>query len=399
MKYIRQFIFLRDVLGLACTAFGGPQIHLAMFFKVLVKKRGYISEEELLNIFSFCQILPGPASTQTITAVGFRLGGPRLAFLTLLVWIFPAVTLMTLAGIVMSYFHFQEIPLHITKYLEPIAIGFVVFAAVKISMMVLKTRLSVLLCVITAILGFVISSPAIFPITLLLCGAITGLNYKKEEIRLKSEKLRIQWANLVLFAAIAIGSALLGHFTRGLPDYKSFNLAVRLFENFFRNGSLVFGGGQSLIAVLHKQFVEFKGYLSPDEFLSGYALLQILPGPLFSFSSYVGALAMREYGLNGQIVGGLVGAAGTFLPGTILIFFIIRFWDKVKNNRVMRASLEGINAASAGILIATVFLLSRSVEINLVNAGIMTATFLLLYFTKLPPPLLVLAGVLAGFVF
>lgn len=398
MNQIRQFIFLKDVLGLACTAFGGPQVHLSMFFKVLVKKRGYISEEELINLFSFCQILPGPASTQTITAVGFRLGGSRLAFLTLLVWIFPAVTIMTTAGIAMSYFHFQHIPLNFAKYVEPIAIGFVIFAAVRISLLVLKTKLSVVLCLLTAVLGFCIKSPAIFPISLLLCGAITALQYKKEEVKIPTQKVKIEWANLVLFVAIAAGSAVLGHVTRSLPQELPINLAIRLFENFFRNGSLVFGGGQSLIAVLHKQFVQFKGYLSADEFLSGYALLQILPGPLFSFSSYVGALAMRNYGLNGQIIGGIVGAAGIFLPGTILIFFVIRFWDKVKSNSVMRASLEGVNAGSAGILIATVGLLSQSIEINWLNIGIAAVTFLLLQFTKIPPPFLVIAGVVAGFV-
>jgi chromate transporter len=397
MKHIRHFIFLKDVLGLACTAFGGPQAHLSMFFKILVKKRAYLSEQELIDLYSFCQILPGPASTQTITAVGFRLGGPRLAFLTLLVWVLPAVSVMTAAGIMLSYLHLKNIPVHFTKYLEPIAIGFVIYAAVKISILVLKTRLSIVLCMLTAALGFVIKSPAIFPIALLLCGAITALQFKKEPLTITQEKIKIEWANLILFATIALGSAILGYFTRSLPDNLPINLAIRLFENFFRNGSLVFGGGQSLIAVLHKQFVEFKGYLTADEFLSGYALLQVLPGPLFSFSSFVGALAMRHYGLNGQIIGGIVGAAGIFLPGTILIFFVIRFWDKVKHNNVMKASLEGINAGSAGILIATVFLLSQTLEINWLNIGITIATFLVLQFTKLPPPFIIVAGVVAGF--
>ena len=102
VQRIRYYDFLRDVLTLALTTFGGPQAHLAHFHKVLVEKRKYITEEELMEINSLCQILPGPTSTQTLTAIGFKIGGPNLAYLTLLVWILPAVILMTAAAIFMS---------------------------------------------------------------------------------------------------------------------------------------------------------------------------------------------------------------------------------------------------------------------------------------------------------
>jgi chromate transporter len=99
---VRYYDFLRDVLVLALSTFGGPQAHLAHFQKVLVEKKKYITDEELMEINSLCQILPGPTSTQTLTAVGFKIGGPNLAYLTLLVWILPAVILMTAAAIFMS---------------------------------------------------------------------------------------------------------------------------------------------------------------------------------------------------------------------------------------------------------------------------------------------------------
>src|SRR6187402_291211 len=99
IRNVRYYIFLKDVLMLAVTTFGGPQAHLAHFQKILVDKRKYLSEEDLLEINSLCQILPGPTSTQTLTAVGFKIGGPNLAYLTLLVWILPAVILMTAAAI------------------------------------------------------------------------------------------------------------------------------------------------------------------------------------------------------------------------------------------------------------------------------------------------------------
>ena len=93
---LRYYIFLKDVLKLSLTTFGGPQAHLAMMLRLLVEKRRYISEKELIELNALCQILPGPTSTQTLTAIGFQVGGPNLAYLTLLVWITPTALLMTL---------------------------------------------------------------------------------------------------------------------------------------------------------------------------------------------------------------------------------------------------------------------------------------------------------------
>lgn len=387
---------MKDVLGLALTAFGGPQVHLTYFFKILVHKRSYLSEHELLNLYSFCQILPGPASTQTITAVGFRIGGPRLAFLTLLVWILPAVTCMILAALAIAHFDLKGSGMHFTKYLEPIAIGFIVFAAIKLGKLAIKDYFTTILFSMAILLAYLVQNPAIFPVILIFCGLIAAIKHKKNKPEEKFQKFAIEWDNLILFLGIALGSALLGHLTRYLPNGDFVSLTLRLFENFFRNGSIVFGGGQTLIAVLHKQFVEFKGYLSNEEFLSGYALIQVIPGPIFSFSSYVGSLAMRQYGAYGQIVGGVVGAIGIFLPGAILIFFVIRFWDKVKSNSILMAAIIGVNAGSAGLLAITAFILSKSVEVNLINALVVAFTFFLLQFTKFPAPLIIVIGLLAG---
>jgi chromate transporter len=176
-----------------------------------------------------------------------------------------------------------------------------------------------------------------------------------------------------------------------------------LFENFYRNGSLIFGGGDALSAYFYKEFVEFKGLLTKDQLLTGFAIQKTLPGPLFSFSSYVGALAMKQYGLPGLICGGIIGAAGIFLPGTILIFFLIRIWDKLKQNRVVKASLEGINAASAGVVTATGLVLFWPImdlptAEAFTNVLIIVATVAVLIFTKVPPPYIILVGLLAGLI-
>ncbi|WP_317238925.1 chromate transporter [Hymenobacter sp. 5516J-16] len=176
---------------------------------------------------------------------------------------------------------------------------------------------------------------------------------------------------------------------------------MRLFENFYRNGSLVFGGGQVLAPLFYTEFVEFKHYLTAEEFLSGLGMVQALPGPNFSFAAYIGALAMRRdgSGLDGQLLGALVGAVGIFMPGTLLIFFLIRFWDQLKRYRVIKASLEGINAVSAGLVCAATFLLYHPLPDTSVNLILIAATFLVLLWDRVPSYLIVLVALGAGIVF
>ena len=386
---LRHYIFLRDVLILALTAFGGPQAHIAMMFKLLVEKRRYLTDKELIELNALCQILPGPSSTQTLTAIGFRLGGPNLAYLTLLVWVIPAFVFMTLAALVVTYLQSQQISMHFMRYIQPMAVGFVAFAAYRISSKVIESKTGIVLMVISAILSYFFRSPWVFPVLLLAGGAVTAIKFKKHPLE-QDKKLEVEWSNFLLFGAVFIAAAVLGSITKWR--------AILLFENFYRNGTLVFGGGQVLIPLLFTEFVEFKRYLSSEEFLSGYALLQALPGPVFAFTPYIGALAMREYGIGGQILGSLVGTAGIFLPGTFMIFFVIRFWNGLKKYRVVKASLEGINAVSSGMVCAAAILLFHPLETNFLNLGIVVATFAILLWTKIPAPFLIAFGLLMGII-
>jgi chromate transporter len=127
-------------------------------------------------------------------------------------------------------------------------------------------------------------------------------------------------------------------------------------------------------------------------------LAQAVPGPVFSFSSYIGALSMREWGVGGEILGAIMSAAGIFLPGTFLIFFVIRIWDSLKKFRPIRASLEGINAANAGLVAAAAVLLFQPLDNTVTNFGFMIATFCLLAFTKLPAWSIIATGLVLGFV-
>ncbi len=355
----------------------------------MVKKRRYLTEEELVELNALCQVLPGPTSTQTITALGFRIGGPNLAYLTLLVWIFPAFVIMTVFGVLISHFQETQVSLDFTKFIQPMAVGFVAYAAYMISTKIVKTYEAGAIMIVSAILSFMLKSPFVFPVLLIGSGALTAIKFKAQPMEEK-DKLKVNWSNFILWASVFIAIAVLGHLTRELP--------IRLLENFYRNGSLIFGGGQVLIPLLYTEFVEFKGYLSSSEFLTGFAAVQTVPGPVFSFSSYIGALSMREYGLGGEILGSILATIGIFLPGTFFIFFVIRFWEQLKKYRIVRASLEGISAASAGMVIAAAFLLFQPIEPDFVNMAMIISTFLLLMYTRIPPPFIILVGLLAGFI-
>lgn len=390
MRKIRYYIFLKDVLILAVTAFGGPQAFLVLLMEVMVKKRNYITEEELIELNALCQILPGPTSTQTVSAIGFKIGGAKLAYLALLVWCLPAVILMTGVGITISHLQVKSISIEFTRFILPIAVGFVAFAAYKISNRVLYSKTGISLFAISIVFSYYFKSPYLFPALILTGGAVTAFKYKRHPEEKNNEKFKIEWSNFLLWVAVFLFAAGLGAITRALP--------ILLFENFYRNGSLIFGGGQVLIPLLFTEFVEFKRYLSSQEFLSGYAFAQAIPGPVFSFSAYIGALASRDYGLFGEVLGGLFAAAGIFLPGTFLIFFVIRFWDKVRKYRVIRASLEGVNATSAGMVAAAAVLLFQPLEAGFLNISLVICTFALLFFTRIPAAAIIAVGLIAGFI-
>jgi len=389
------------VLWLALTTFGGPQAHLGHFQKVLVKKRNYLSAAELMELNSLCQILPGPSSTQTLTAIGFKIGGPNLAYLTLLVWILPSVLFMAFAGIFLSTIQEKDFSLEFTRFIQPIAVGFVSYAAYSISLKTIHTKTGGIIMVAAALVSYFIQTPFVFPAILLVAGLSTALKFKNQPKEIK-KKIEVQWSNFLLWIGVLLLAAVMGGITKARP--------VLLFENFYRNGSLIFGGGQALTPLLYTEFVkkeaeprrrvEFrkKEYLNHDEFLSGYAVAQSLPGPVFSFSAFIGSLAMREYGFGGELLGALMSAAGIFLPGTFLIFFVIRFWDSLKKYRAVRASLEGLTAASAGLVAAAAIILFQPLDNTFMNFAFTIGTFGILTFTRIPAPVIIVIGFLLGFI-
>jgi chromate transporter len=206
IRTLKRIVFLKDVFLLAISGFGGPQVHFVMFMRRLVHKKRYITEEELKELNSFCAMLPGPTSTQTITSIGFKLGGPLLAFFTLAVWIIPASVLMFLLAVLLSTYGSHHISLDFLKFVQPMAVGFMVFAALRISRMFARSTLEWGLLFLSAALAILIRSPFVFPLILMFGGFISNLQSKKRDAGRYHIK-NVHWDNFILFISIFLVSA------------------------------------------------------------------------------------------------------------------------------------------------------------------------------------------------
>lgn len=385
----RHLVFLLDVFSLALTAFGGPQIHFTMIHRKLVVKRKYITEAELKELNSLCNMLPGPTSTQTITAIGYKMGGPMLAFLTLAVWVLPATFIMGAFAILLYLLELDNPKLHFLKYIQPMAVGFIIYAAYKIKDLFVTRTHHWVLMLLSAIAAILSNTPYVFPLLLIIGGAVSNFVNRSNYADVKPIR-NIQWSNFALFLGIFLAAAALGALTK--------NTGFLIFENTYRYGSIVFGGGHVLIPMMYNQFVEFKHYLTSSEFLAGVGILQAIPGPVFSFATFTGSLALKEYGVLGMMAGGAIGTVAIFLPGILLIFFIYPMWTQIKNFSPVKNAIEGINATSAGLVIASAYLLFKPVEVNEMNMLVMIATLFILLTTKIPNPVIVIMCILAGLI-
>ena len=394
----KQLLFIKDVFLFTLTAFGGAQAHISLLLKYFVKNNHYISEEDLLELNALAQVLPGPASTQTLVGIGYKVGGLKLALITFLIWIIPSAAVMTFAAVSFAKLDQKAEFMVILKYIQPVALGIVAFGAYNLSRKVLITQVSVFLAVSAVIATLVLRNAYVFPLAILVGGMISSaLDTPREEsdIRVKLFS-NINRQKLIYFIGVLLILALLGAI---INRTSPFSLPIRLFENFYRNGILIFGGGQVLVPLMFTEFVQMKHYLTSQEFLSGFALQQAIPGPTFSFTSYLGTLSMKTfgYGIYGQIIGGIVGVLGINLPGLILVLFIVPFWEDLKKITRIKYSLSGINAVSVGFIIAAFILLIKPVGLDLLSVSIIVITFLILNFTKISPPFIVLAGILLGY--
>src|SRR6201996_4650053 len=396
----RQFLFMRDALLYTFSAFGGPQAHVAILLREFVEKRRYVTEEELMELMTLAQLMPGPSSTQTLVGVAYKVGGLSLAIITFIIWILPSAAIMCMAAISYKMFAGQAKFTDILRFVQPMAVGIVAYATYTFANKFLKSRVSVMLAIGSLIVTLILQNPYAFPILILLGGIVSSaMETHQQENELRGKLFsNVNPNKVAYFIGILLLFAVLGAI---IKQTSSFSWPIRLFENFYRNGILIFGGGQVLVPLMYTEFVELKHYLSSSEFLSGYALQQVLPGPTFSVTSFVGGITLgnKGYGIAGEILGSVIAVIGINLPGMILILFIVPFWDDLKKIARIKNSLSGINAVAVGFMATAFILLVRPFALDWMAFGLMAGSFCLLYFTKIKTPIVIIIGVILGLMF
>jgi len=396
----RQLLFIRDTFFYTFSAFGGPQAHVAILLREFVEKRKYVTEEELMELMALAQLMPGPSSTQTLVGVAYKVGGLRLAIIAFLIWILPSATIMCLAAIGYRKFAGQTRFADVLRFVQPMAVGIVAYATYTFAHRFIKTRVSAMLAIGSLIVTLILQNPYAFPLLILLGGIVSSaLETQPQEDALRVKLFsNVNPRKVGYFVGILLLFAVLGAV---IKQTSVVSLPIRLFENFYRNGILIFGGGQVLVPLMYTEFVEVKHYLTGSEFLTGYALQQALPGPTFCFTSFVGGMVLgnKGYGITGQIIGSLEAVIGINLPGLILVLFIVPFWEDLKKITLIKNSLSGITAVAVGFMATAFILLARPFGTDWLAYLLMICTFLLLKFTKIKTPIVIIIGIVLGLIF
>ncbi len=419
MILLRHIPFLKQVLLFSITAFGGPQGHYGMMMKTFVNKRRDVTDVELLEFNAFCNMLPGASSTQTITLIGYKRGGLSLAFLTLLIWILPASTIMGGLSFLIDYLQDRSLPTRIFHFVQPMAVGFIMFSAWRLLGISIKNTITKIILVAVSIATFfAFKTPWVFPAVIVLAGVTT--NFSKVRIpTMFIPNRKIKWGNLLIFFLIFI---IAGYTSEMATRHNWKNKKLyNLFENNYRFSSLVFGGGDVLMPMMYEQYVvrplskkvvEAKRdvlKMNKNDFLTGYGIVRAIPGPVFSIGSFTGGMMLRKDGNKfEQLMGCVLGTVAIFLPSALLVLFFFPVWNNLKRYAVIYRSLEGINAAVVGIMFGSIFYLMKdffyeSILENRFDGWlsliISFITFIVLHKTKVPAPIIVICCLAIGLLY
>lgn len=365
-------------LALGLTSFGGPVAHLGYFRTEFVTKRHWLSETDYADLVALCQFLPGPASSQVGIGIGRMRAGLAGAVAAFVGFTLPSALLMVgfAWGAVALEGPWVEGALHGLKLAALAVVAQAVWAMGR-SLAPDWTRRGVV--AVAALLALFVASPFL-PLLLIAAFGLLGWTLApkdaaKAEFRPDRKALLPLGAFLLLLAALPL-AALNG------------NPWLVIAEKFYRTGSLVFGGGHVVLPLLEQEVVR-TGPMSRELFLAGYGAAQAVPGPLFSFAAYVGALLPAP-------VSGIAGAAlalgAIYLPSFLLVFGGLPIWDALKRDGRARTGLNLANAAVVGLLVATLITpVFTSAVFGLLDAVIAVLAFVALW-KKVPPPLVVLAA-------
>ena len=382
-KAFSQFQFLKDTFLCSLVAFGGPEAHLGVFLDRLVQKKNYLSEKALLEWMALCSFLPGPTSTQVITAIGLEKGGRSLAILTLLVWAMPALCLMTLIALIPALIDKNSFA-SITSFLAPMAAGFVGWAAWVLGRKVVINPLSFGLWGFGLAIALLSTTPWAIPVAFCVGAGLSILLSSKTE-QFQSQhigKFSVPWGIFFLFITLLCVGIISSFFSE--------NSLWVTFERFYRFGCLVFGGGQVVVPLMQGELVDSNGLMTQSEFLAGFGLVQALPGPMFSFAAYAGGMSEQVSGINRQFLSAMIAGWAIFLPGTLLLFLIHPIWANLKQLTRAHLALKGMNAIAGGLVGGVFIKILFSMNWLGLDLVVLLVSLGLLISRKLPAPIIVL---------
>lgn len=370
---------------LGISSFGGPTAHLAYFHEEYVRRKKWLDEKSYADLLALSQFLPGPASSQVGIGIGFIRGGFIGSILSFLGFTLPSLLLMMGFAYLMTQFSAKDFG--VMNGLKLVALAIVAQAILGM----MKTlapdlpRKAIVFFVTCFVLLFQSSGMNIVAMGL---AALFGfILYPNQEIQKETESFLpirkgLSILCLSLFFALLIILPLLSSF--------SSSIYLTLFDRFYRAGALVFGGGHVVLPLLEQEFVQ-TNFISQESFLAGYSMAQAVPGPLFTFASYIGTV-MKGWS------GGLVASVAIFLPAFLLILGSLAFWDQLRRNPKISSALLGLNAGVVGLLLAAFFhpiwTSTMKGPLDLLVASLL---FVMLNYFKLPAWLIVLSGAFIGF--
>jgi chromate transporter len=387
--YRRWIEIFRVALRLGVTSFGGPIAHLGYFHDEYVVRRRWLDESSYADLVALCQFMPGPASSQVGIAVGFLRGGYVGAVAA---WV--GFTLPSTAALVLFAYGASMLGTALGRGwlhgLKVVAVAVVAQAVLGMMRSLAPDRERATLAVFAAVI--VLAMPSVWgQIGAILLGGVAGLVLLRNSAPTNHVTLPLTISRLAggglltLFFILLVGLPLLSATVPGQT--------IKLFDAFYRAGSLVFGGGHVVLPLLQASVVP-PGWVSNDAFLAGYGAAQAVPGPLFTFAAYLGAVMDPQP--NGWI-GATLCLVAIFLPSFLLVIGTLPFWDQLRRVPVAQSVLRGVNAAVVGLLLAALYNPVWTAGItNASDFALAIAAFLLLFMWQAPPWLVVLLSALAG---
>ena len=380
---------LRVFLRLGLTSFGGPIAHLGYFRTEFVERRKWLDEKTYADLIALSQFLPGPASTKVGIAVGFFRAGYAGALTAWAGFTLPSALALVLFAYGVGRFGdaLGSGWLHGLKVVAVAVVAQAVLGMMR-SLAPDRDRATVAVAAAVIVLAFPTAWGQIGAIILGFAAGVTMLpvNVPADHVSLPLKVGRTAGAVLLtVFFAILLGLPLL---IAVVPNH-----SLELFEAFYRAGSLVFGGGHVVLPLLQASVVP-PGWVSNDAFLAGYGAAQAVPGPLFTFAAYLGAVMGPQP--NGWL-GATLSLVAMFLPSFFLTIGALPFWDELRRRPAAQSALRGVNAAVVGLLLAALY---NPVWTSGISSGadfaLAVAGFLLLFMWKVPPWLVVVLSAIGG---